>query len=84
MFSCAQQTPRRGLIDKGSSTPLRCQKVVARGAVGKVGVFGQPQGGLWTQDWANAWLEAEWTEAKAWLENVNLVTQKFWYSGWVP
>ena len=30
-------------------------------AMGKVGVFGQPQGGLWTRDQAKAWLEAEWT-----------------------
>jgi len=32
ILSCAHQTPRRGLIDKGNDTPRRGPKVVDRGA----------------------------------------------------
>src|SRR5258706_14231445 len=33
ILSCAHQTPRRGLIDKGNDTPRRGPKVVARGGM---------------------------------------------------
>ena len=35
LLGCAQQTPRRVLIDKGNRTPFRCPKMVARGGSGE-------------------------------------------------
>ena len=48
-----------------SQSWLEAWPMAKKMAMGKLGAFGQPQGALWIRDRANAWLYAEWTEAKA-------------------